>query len=178
MDPSTRPTITVPVEDQASSLATETSSKAWVQIWTFTALCILVGCGGEIRQTLPSLATPMDTPGKDELTVNATSASRSDPLELELPFPERVNPFAVAHRREREGTDTTPASSVEVLGFAKVGRQQVMLRVADEVHFLVEGDIIGGVEVLQIRPPRVRLRNGNLTWEASMFEGGADKLKP
>ncbi|MEM9366660.1 MAG: hypothetical protein AAGD07_11745 [Planctomycetota bacterium] len=143
---------------------------------TLLALSVLLGCGGDIQQALPSLTSPIRGPGADDFGISATNVSRSDPKEFELPFPERSNPFAVGDRQDPKGNQPTAASSVEVLGFAKVGSQQVMLRVDEKVHFLVEGDSKGGVDVLQIRPPRVRLRNGNLTWEASMFEGGAHSL--
>ncbi len=87
-----------------------------------------------------------------------------------VPFPDRRDPFQVTDKGKKPQNKAITASNVSVMGFAKLGEQQAILKVGGETRFVVVGDRVGDVEVMAINPPRVRLKNGNLVWDASMFQ--------
>lgn len=85
-------------------------------------------------------------------------------------FPDRRDPFRIDKVDIQQDEIMHASSDIRVVGFAKLGEQQAILKIGDESKFVVVGDRIGDVEVLSISPPRVRLRSGKLTWDASMFQ--------
>jgi len=136
--------------------------------------CILVGCGinadslatleqaarqhAQISQSFRGPATlPVSEPAFEDRTFQPA-------------FPERQDPFRVDQTDVARDEMLHVSSDIRVIGFAKLGQQQAILKIGDESQFVIVGDRIGNVEVLSISPPRVRLRSGNLTWDASMFQ--------
>jgi hypothetical protein len=89
-------------------------------------------------------------------------------------YPNRIDPFTFPDESNLEGsgTDTSvkSAAQVDVLGFADLGQPRVFLRAREKTHSLAVGESVYGVEVVEIRPPAVRLRMGGLTWSATMFD--------
>ncbi|MFG0289816.1 MAG: hypothetical protein ACF8CQ_16670 [Rhodopirellula sp. JB044] len=105
----------------------------------------------------------MDQP--PELDVTRTSGEG-----FVVPFPDRQDPFQIVRAGAAPQNKKITASNISVVGFAKLKEQQAILKIDDQSRFVVVGDTVGEVEVLAITPPRVRLRNGNLVWDVSMFQ--------
>lgn len=104
----------------------------------------------------------------DATSNNATSPARSN-TEFTPAFPDREDPFHINQTEVIEIAQRTESSDIRVVGFANMGSQQAILKIADETQFVRVGDVIDDVEVINISPPRVRLKNGNFTWDVSMF---------
>ena len=101
---------------------------------------------------------------------------------FEPSYPDRVDPFTYPNDSTLQpseiDTSIKSAAHVDVLGFANLGSPRVFLRARDKTHSLSEGDTIYGVEVIEIRPPAVRLRMGSLMWTATMFDKNAGDRHP
>ncbi len=133
-------------------------------------LAASVGCGHSASELLPLVATPASPP-RSQTWEEADLESQSLPDQpLALPFPERENPFLFPHDRVEPVQPAAKVNEVRVLGFVHVDQPRVLLRVTDLTRTLAVGDKTQGVEVLAIEPPTVRLRQGNLTWTASLFD--------
>ena len=89
-------------------------------------------------------------------------------------YPNRVDPFTFPDDStlESSGADSSikSAAQVDVVGFADLGQPRVFLRARDKTHSLTVGEMIYGIEVVEILPPAVRLRMGSLTWTTTMFD--------
>ncbi|EMI16359.1 hypothetical protein RMSM_06697 [Rhodopirellula maiorica SM1] len=89
-------------------------------------------------------------------------------------YEERTDPFrfpndqpaAVVNRESR----VSKATQLEVLGFAQLDVPKVILRTKDSTITLAAGESHFGLQVLEIHPPSVKLRSGNLIWTATMFD--------
>jgi hypothetical protein len=137
--------------------------------------CLAAGLGGcgvdsdtlsrieQMARQQQGTITNLDNPLDEDVTQTSYGS------EFSVPFPDRMNPFEVGTKAPRQTPENVGAANVTVLGFAKLGQQQAILRIGEQTRFVVVGDHIGELEVLGITPPRVRLKNGNLVWDASMF---------
>jgi hypothetical protein len=87
----------------------------------------------------------------------------------QAPFPERVDLFVPPKRqggvvlKEGETED-----SVELLGFVRLDRQQVVLSINGQITPMAEGATQNGIEVISIQPPKALLQRGRQRWQASL----------
>jgi hypothetical protein len=85
------------------------------------------------------------------------------------PFPDRVDLFVPPKRqggaRVKEGE---VEDHVELLGFIRVDRPQVVLSVNGQITAIPEGATQFGVEVISIQEPKVVLQRGRQRWQASI----------
>lgn len=85
------------------------------------------------------------------------------------PFPDRVDLFVPPKRQggvvlKEGGTE----DAVELLGFIRLDKQQVVLSVNGQLTRIAEGDTQYGIEVISIQPPEVVLQRGRQRWQASL----------
>ncbi|MCR9207943.1 MAG: hypothetical protein NXI28_06910 [bacterium] len=140
----------------------------------FVKVVVLPGCGvdPESIETIRRVAM-QDRKTQSDLDIGADgngSVAVSSPRVFEPPFPDRMDPFHIDQAAPSAVSRPTKASEYLVLGFADVGKTRAIIRFGDETQFVSKGDTIGDAEVLDVIPPRVRLRNGSFIWEASMFQ--------
>ncbi|HBE66483.1 MAG TPA: hypothetical protein DDX19_27775 [Rhodopirellula baltica] len=140
----------------------------------FVKVVVLPGCGvdPESIETIRRVAM-QDRKTQSDLNIGGGedgSVAVSSPRVFEPPFPDRRDPFHIDQAAPSTVTRPTKASEYLVLGFADVGKTRAIIRFGDETQFVSKGDTIGDAEVLDVIPPRVRLRNGSFIWEASMFQ--------
>lgn len=140
----------------------------------FVLVATVIGCGidSESIDTIRRVAL-QDRETGDELGINGdgdSTASSRPKVKFDPPFPERRDPFHIDQSAPEVVAKPTKASEYQVLGFANKDRQQAIIRFGEQTRFVVAGDKLGDVEILEINPPRVRMKNGNLIWEASMFQ--------
>lgn len=136
--------------------------------------CTFVGCGinADSLATLEQAAR-QHTQVSQSLDTQAVSLVSDSPTQkrtFQPAFPERRDPFRINETEVARDELLNVSSDIRVIGFAKLGQQQAILKIGDDSQFVIVGDSIGGVEILSISPPRVRFRSGNLTWDASMFQ--------
>ncbi|KLU06822.1 putative transmembrane protein [Rhodopirellula islandica] len=140
----------------------------------FVKIVVLPGCGVDPesidtirRVAMQDQKTKSDLGIRDQglKTVPGNQAIRFVP-----PFPDRKDPFHIDQSAPSTVVKPTKASEYVVLGFADVGKTRAIIRFGEETQFVSAGDTVGGAEVLAVIPPRVRLKNGNFIWEASMFQ--------
>ena len=130
-----------------------------------------------VQQT-PPVTQPTESEKKP--TEDASVDSEADALALEQeqplvkqyesPFPDRTNLFQ-APKRQGKGmvqSDGQSETSIELLGFVNVDRQQVVLSIDGLVAALPEGSKQDGIEVISIHPPSVILKRGKERWQASL----------
>ncbi|TWT93587.1 hypothetical protein [Neorhodopirellula pilleata] len=143
-------------------------------------LATIAGCGidADSLATLEQAARQhvQMSQGIDGPATSPVSLSPSGELSFQPAFPERRDPFRVDQTEVERDEMVNVSSDIRVIGFAKLGQQQAILKIGDESKFVIVGDRIGDVEILGISPPRVRLRSGNLTWDASMFQNSMPAL--
>lgn len=140
----------------------------------FVKVVVLPGCGvdSESIETIRRVAM-QDRETQSDLKIGMGEVGAmavSSPRVFEPPFPDRKDPFHIDQAAPSTMTRPTKASEYLVLGFADVGKTRAIIRFGDETQFVSKGDTIGDAEVLDVIPPRVRLRNGSFIWEASMFQ--------
>lgn len=136
-------------------------------------LPVTVGCGIQ-----PETVTSFRRAAAQSIQHQASAATRLDTTPVKAVFhpsyPDRKDPFSFPYEStlESPGPDTSikSAAQVDVVGFADLGQPRVFLRARDKTHSLTVGEKAYGVEVVEIRPPAVRLRMGSLTWTATMFD--------
>lgn len=148
----------------------------WFGIGCGVTAITLSGCGmepetfsriEEMAKTSRASFSNVNEPFGEGLPVTSESQTFS------VPFPHRRDPFRVSETGTAAAAQPVGAANISVIGFAKVGQQQAILRIAEKTQFVIVGDKIGELEVLGITPPRVRLKHGNLVWDASMFSNHA-----
>lgn len=147
---------------------------AAVILLLFVKVVVLPGCGvdPESIETIRRVAM-QDRKTQSDLNIGANdsgSVAVNSPGVFEPPFPDRKDPFHIDQSAPSAKVRPTKASEYLVLGFADVGKTRAIIRFGDETQFVSIGDTIGDAEVLDVIPPRVRLRNGSFIWEASMFQ--------
>ena len=133
---------------------------------------LLVGCGIE-----PEILTQIEQASFQQKEITASFDDQSDTLsptsqdnsQFTPAFPDRKDPFHINQNDIAETIQQTESSDIRVVGFANMGSQQAILKIAGETKFVSVGDRVNDIEVIDISPPRVRLKNGNFTWNASMF---------
>lgn len=95
--------------------------------------------------------------------------AEAKPADFEPPYPNRENLFLAPKRSSTHGK--TPGSleqSVELLGFANVKKQQVILSINGVVVPISEGEQQSGIEVISIQPPAVVLQRNRERWQATL----------
>ncbi|PHQ32296.1 hypothetical protein [Rhodopirellula bahusiensis] len=140
----------------------------------FAKVVVLPGCGvdPESINTIRRVAL-QDRNTQSDLGIGggeSTLGSVASPRAFEPPFPDRKDPFHINQSAPSIVARPTKASEYLVLGFADVGKTRAIIRFGEETQFVSKGDTIGDAEVLEVIPPRVRLKNGSFIWEASMFQ--------
>ncbi|MCR9201780.1 MAG: hypothetical protein NXI04_24300 [Planctomycetaceae bacterium] len=134
-----------------------------VLFW-FLLACTLCGCGGQ--QTTALLQDLQDSPfipakNSSEETIEELFTSES---ELDLPNPDRVNPF-------QESGSVAPASSglrPLLKGFVEREQPQVVLTLGGRIAVVGEGDSFEDVTILEIRPPQVVYRQRGVEHRLSL----------
>ncbi|MCC9641099.1 hypothetical protein LOC71_02355 [Rhodopirellula sp. JC740] len=135
---------------------------------------IVSGCGvdPESIETIRRVAL-QDQRTQADLEIGAESSDSSQlaAQKFDPPFPERKNPFYLDDDvPSTTSAQPTKASSYQVLGFAGLEDSRAIMRFGDQTQFVSKGDKIGDAEVVDIIPPRVRLKQRDFIWEASMFQ--------
>jgi len=120
------------------------------------------------------VSKPADVPASTEASPIPTPADKAPEeqpavAEYTPPFPDRVDLFVPPKRqggaRAKEGE---AEDHVELLGFIRVDRPQVVLSVNGQIAAIPEGDTQLGVEVISIQQPKVVLQRGRQRWQASI----------
>ena len=120
----------------------------------------------------PIVPTPIDDADKalaEEVGVAKAGQVAAAPSDYTPPFPERVDLFVAPKRQggassmQGEGQD-----AVELLGFIRLDRPQVVLSVNGQIVPIDEGATQYGIEVISIQPPMVVLQRGRQRWQASL----------
>ncbi len=151
------------------------------QSFAATGLAILLvgqtGCGvdSEALESLQSAVRVASSPQPESPTSNAQKVQSSPALEAQFvpSNPQRQDPFSfpdVANAAEQDNQALSTVSEVEILGFANVGTQHVLIRSGDKTKSLKVGQVIDGVRIVAINPPTVQLQMGTLLWTATMFD--------
>lgn len=134
----------------------------------------LIGCGTSDSSLLPSITQQAQSnpllAAATATPAGSTETSTASTGPIEFPYAERSNPFATEELPEPEIAPRTAVRDVKVLGFVRVDEPRVLLRIGDQAQTLAVGEAFLGIEVTTIEPPIVRLRQGNLQWNASLFE--------
>lgn len=86
------------------------------------------------------------------------------------PYPHRVDPFEFVKEPVVEKLLDTSGSKIRVIGFIDVDSKQVILSIDGQTRIVKEGETIGGVQVMAIESPNVRLRNLYQTWTVGLFD--------
>jgi hypothetical protein len=131
-----------------------------------------------ITETSSLTASPEEKAGSAETVDDVTAAAPAPAADgapaiaatgYQPPFPDRVDLFVPPKRlggvRLKEGESE---DAVELLGFVRVDRPQVVLSINGEVHPIYEGATQFGIEVISIQPPKVVLQRGRQRWQASL----------
>jgi len=144
----------------------------------FLLVCLAVfgslqGCGVD-TQSLSEMAGDMmsDSARADDSAQSDTSTVVKT-VSFQPKFADRIDPFRYPNEtfvtKVEPGFNAERATSVEVLGFAKMDAAKVILRMQETTKSLGIGENLMGIEVVEISPPTVKLRSGSLVWSASMF---------
>jgi hypothetical protein len=133
----------------------------------------LVGCGANPETLLEvvdkvrevsTANTEVDADLETDLTPTVEPQSKFTP-----PYPERVNPFLYPEDTSDSPVDTNVSSlAVELLGFANVGTQRVVIRIGGSVYSPAVGQRVGNLDVISIHPPQAEFRNGSFSWTANL----------
>ncbi|MFG0267893.1 MAG: hypothetical protein ACF8AM_22480 [Rhodopirellula sp. JB055] len=160
----------------ATSIQTRSNRIKWAIAFAllFVKIVVLPGCGvdSESINTIRRVAL-QDQQTQSDLGIRGEgrkSSAGTQTIRFEPPFPDRKDPFHIDQSAPSAVAKPTKASEYIVLGFADVGKKRAIIRFGEQTQFVSEGDTVGGAEVLAVIPPRVRLKNGNFIWEASMFQ--------
>ena len=109
---------------------------------------------------------------KDEAPVTPTPSAVEEAAptvaEYQAPFPDRVDLFVPPKRQGGVRLDGESEDAVELLGFIRLDRQQVVLSINGQITPIAEGASQYGVEVISIHPPKVVLQRGRQRWQASL----------
>ncbi len=146
---------------------------------TGLAILLAVHCGcGVDQETLESLQSAVRavSSAPPEPNIDSTPAIQNiaaTEVQFTPPHPDRLDPFSfpeTASVGERDDASLSTVSEVEILGFANVGTQHVLVRSGEKTRSLEVGEIIDGVRIVAINPPSVQLQMGTLIWTATMFD--------
>lgn len=146
--------------------------------WALVALLIShSGCGvnPETIEHLRAAVNTVSSDGDSAIGDGPTKeiATGIAKIRFEPSYPDRKDPFSFPAGEgtgKRASSPVATMSEVEVLGFAKVGQQHVLLRSGESSRSLRVGESIDGIRVVAINPPTVRLQMGTLVWTATMFD--------
>jgi hypothetical protein len=136
-----------------------------------------VTAASEPNEALSAMTTvaheepPKDAKAEGAATPTPADGEAAPPTvaEYQPPFPDRVDLFVPPKRqggvvlKEGESED-----AVELLGFIRLDRQQVVLSINGQVTPIYEGASQYGIEVISITPPKVVLQRGRQRWQASL----------
>ena len=140
----------------------------------------LAGCDsgaesiGAIRQATESFTATGAFGAANSVAANANDAR---PVKFEPPFPYRQDPFSLpgGNVGQPAAFSPTKVADVKVIGFADVDIPRVILRIGEQTKIMKLGDRNSGVEVLNIKPPKVELKMDNLIWTAAMFDDAPNR---
>ncbi len=150
-------------------------------------VCVTIcGCGTADEQSVSTVKTsaPVASP-KPEATKPAKSQAEAIPSDkaaepatqpaeethsaaYEPPYPDRENLFLAPKRSVSNKTHGNLEQSVELLGFANVQGQKVILSINGIVVPMSEGTTQSGIEVISIQPPAVVLQRNRERWQATL----------
>lgn len=146
--------------------------------------CALVGCGESKvspqaaltqapaftakSETKPAVKTEVDQ--QPEPVKVDTEPATEQPAEVvfQPPYPHRENLFLAPKRSAKHENKRGIEQSVELLGFANVDGQRVILSINGDVVPMAEGAQTAGIEVISIQPPAVVLQRGRERWQATL----------
>ncbi len=138
---------------------------------------------------MPSQTTPPEavdsTPAADEDANDAEAESRDEVVDSELlsfqpPYSHRTDPFRPPNIEEllKDGRLSPDTGPVELKGFVRNGPPKVLLALNDSLAALSAGQQWGGIEVIEIAPPRVILQRGRVRWTESLYGQQRDRVTP
>ncbi len=108
-------------------------------------------------------------PGEMTPTPEENAAAEAPQAAYQPPFPDRIELFVPPKRQGgmvlKEGGSE---EAVELLGFVKLDKLQVVLSINGQVTPMYEGGNQYGIEVISIQPPKVVLQRGRQRWQASL----------
>jgi hypothetical protein len=118
----------------------------------------------------PSIANSKQAPAaKSGPTPAVSTEGQSPAAAYQPPFPDRVDLFVPPKRQGNVLVkDGGAEDSVELLGFIRVDRPQVVLSINGQVASIAEGATQFGIEVISIQQPKVVLQRGRQRWQASL----------
>jgi hypothetical protein len=173
-------------------------TKLWFNSYGAAALAVCasaVGCSRPVEEIAPVAAAPVAaavvaspaaveplsslTAAKTQADGEALGETTPTPAEnaeaaapqavYQPPFPDRIELFVPPKRQGgmvlKEGGSE---EAVELLGFVKLDKPQVVLSINGQVTPMYEGGNQFGIEVISIQPPKVVLQRGRQRWQASL----------
>ena len=153
---------------------------------TFLVCVTVCGCGtadeppaSTLKASVPAVVAKPQAKNSAEPQDKAkpadkTSEPEAKPVEepqsaaYEPPYPDRENLFLAPKRSVSNKTHGNLEQSVELLGFANVNGQKVILSINGIVVPMSEGAMQSGIEVISIQPPAVVLQRNRERWQATL----------
>lgn len=111
-------------------------------------LPVAVGCGDSGSMSA-SLAKLNELQAVQSIPVATEIPTAEEPLQL--PNPERVNPFQQIDQPEIVST----SQSLKLKGFVESDRAKAVLLIGDKISIVEEDDVVGGFRIIQIKPPEM-----------------------
>lgn len=79
------------------------------------------------------------------------------------PYPNRRNPFEYANAGQHESASSIGGNvEIKLFGFVGSIEPKAIINIDGRTHLLAEGDKRGQLEVLEVRPPQVRIRRSGV----------------
>ena len=135
-------------------------------------MVVVVSVGCEPSEIVATWKPPAGrrTGQSDHSASEVKSSVADDKPPFVPPFPDRHNPFRYQHTLSEVEVEVAAPESVLVLGFVNRGVPSVMLSIDGTTHTMSAGQTAGGIEVVGLSPPRVRLSSADRSWTASLFD--------
>jgi hypothetical protein len=159
------------------------SPRVFCSLLVFVTIC---GCGSveeppasTVKAEVPAVvakpqaeksAGPQDNAKPEEKAAEpeANLTEEAESAAYEPPYPDRENLFLAPKRSASNKTHGNLEQSVELLGFANVNGQKVILSINGIVVPMSEGTTQSGIEVISIQPPAVVLQRNRERWQAML----------
>lgn len=119
-----------------------------VTIVVFLWLPVMTGCGSSTGMPT-DLAQLGELSLPENLPVTADLAAADEPVEL--PNPERVNPFQKIDQPEF----VSASLPMQLKGFVESDRTKAVLLIGDKISIVEEDDVVGSFHIVKIKPPEL-----------------------
>lgn len=154
------------------------------QLLIILILSALGGCSTELSSAIDTASkaqghsNPIEMPSLSSLINDQPTEPGLDfehpvsVIKVDLPSPDRTNPFAISDEYENEARDNNGPQKreIRIVGFIELDKPCVLLSIDGKSQLYTQGETLNNITVNDVTPPSARVTYDGISRSLSLFD--------